>query len=88
MKLRINASTAVERRYLEVDELEVTFQQTNAFGGVEHIAYKDIDAVVRDHASLSIQVGRTIYKVPYKSTNKEHTQLVIMLIEGCRKTLA
>jgi len=85
---RINASTGVGRRYLEVDELEVMFQESSVLGGMERIAYKDIDAVVRDHANLSIQVGRKIYKVPYKSTNKEHTQLVIMLIEGCRKTLA
>ena len=88
MKLRINASTAVLRRYLEVDEAGVVYCETAAMGGVKHIDYKDIDAVLRDHAQLSIQVGRDVYKLPYKAGNREHTQAVVMLLEGCRRTQA
>jgi hypothetical protein len=90
MKLRINASTPVLRRYLEVDETSVVYCQgeTASVGGVMHIDYKDIDAVLRDHALLSIQVGTNIYKLPYVQTNREHTQAVAMLIEGCRRTRA
>ena len=88
MKLRINASTAVLRRYLEVDETDVVYCETAALGGLHHNDYKDIDAVLRDHAHLSIQTGKTIYKLPYNATNREHTQAVTMLIQGCRRTLS
>jgi hypothetical protein len=88
MKLRINASTPVLRRYLEVDEAEVVYCETAALGGVKHIDYKDIDAVLRDHAHLSIQVGRDIYKLPYKADNREHTQAVATLLECCRRAQA
>lgn len=88
MKARINANTALVRRYLEVDDVEVIYCETSAMGGVHHISYRDIDAVVRDHANLSVQVGRTIYKLPYSATNVEHTHAVTMLIAGCRATLS
>jgi hypothetical protein len=88
MKVRITANTALLRRYLEVDEMEVVYCETNVLADMKRFAYEDIDAVMRDHAHLSIQVGRDIYKIPYSQTNREHTQLVAMLIEGCRKSLA
>lgn len=88
MKLRITANTALIRHYLEVDELEVVYCETAALARAHRIAYKDIDAVLRDHANLSIQVGRDIYKIPYKADNREHTQLVAMLVEGCRRARA
>lgn len=88
MKLRINASTPVLRRYLEVDETDVVYCEGEAasIGGVRHIDYKDIDAVLRDHALVSIQVGAEVYKLPYVQTNREHAQAVNMLVEGCRRT--
>jgi hypothetical protein len=88
MKLRINASTPVLRRYLDVDEAGVTYCETAALGGVRHIAYADIDGVVRDHTSVAIQIGLQIYKLPYKRDNREHTQAITMLVEGCRRTMA
>src|SRR5258708_33902500 len=84
---RINANTALLRRYLEVDDVEVVYCETSTMGGVQHIAYKDIDAVLRDHANLSIQVGQTIFKLPYSATNREHTQAVAILVAGFRATL-
>ena len=86
MKLRIDASTPVLRRYLEVDEAGVVYCETAALGGVHHIDYEDIDAVLRDPVQLSIQVGRDIYRLPYVQTNREHTQAVATLLEGCRRT--
>jgi hypothetical protein len=88
MKLRINATTALERRYLEVDEFEVVYCEGNVFTARERIGYDQIDAIVRDHANLAIQVGRRIYKIPYAAGNREHTNVVKWLVEGCRKTLA
>jgi len=90
MKLRINASTPVLRRYLEVDEASVVYceGETASVGGLHRIDYKDIDAVLRDHALLSIQVGREIYKLPYVQANREHAQAVTMLVDGCRRTQA
>lgn len=88
MKLRINASTPGIRRYLEVDEAGVVYCETAAIGGIHRIDYETIDAVLRDHANLSIQVGQQIYQVPYKADNREHAQLVVTLIEGCRRTQA
>jgi hypothetical protein len=87
MKLRISANTALERRYLEVDEMGVLFREGSAMSGVTRMGFEDIDAVMRDHAHLSIQVGRAIYKIPYSAANREHTQVLTMLIEGCRRTL-
>lgn len=87
MTLRIQVNKALKKHYLEVDEVDVCYREAGALGSVAHYAYQDIDAVVRDHENLSIQIGRTIIKVPYSRTNKEHTQLLTMLIEGCRKTL-
>ena len=86
MKLRIDASTPVLRRYLEVDEAGVVYCETAALGGVRYIDYKDIDAVLRDHAQLSIQIGRDVYRLPYVQTNREHSQAVATLIDGCKRT--
>jgi hypothetical protein len=88
MKLRITANTALLRRYLEVDEVGVVYCETAGLGGMHRFSYDQIDAVLRDHAHLSIQVGRDTYKIPYSAVKSEHTQLVAMLVDGCRKTLA
>ena len=90
MKLRINSSTLVLRRFLEVDETSVVYchGDTSSVGGVTRIDYQDIDGVLRDHAQLSIQVGRDIYRLPYVQGNREHTQAAAMLVEGCRRTRA
>ena len=47
MKLRIDASTPVLRRYLEVDEAGVVYCETAALGGVRYIDYKDINLLRR-----------------------------------------
>ena len=88
MKLRITANTPLIRRYLEVDEIGVIYCESAGFGGMHRLSYDQIDAVLRDHAHVSIQVGRDVYKIPYSSAKSEHTQVVAMLIDGCRKTLA
>lgn len=89
MKLRIDANTALTRRFLEVDEIGVTFFESAGLGGTrDNIAYDDIDAVLRSSDSvLSIQVGRTIYKLPIQDAKKEHRAAVEMLLNGCRNPI-
>lgn len=88
MKLRITANTPLMRHYLEVDEISVVYCESAGLGGVHRFSYDQIDAVLRDHKNVTIQVGRDTYKIPYSSVKSEHTQLVAMLVDGCRKTLA
>ena len=89
MKARIKANTAVTRRYLEVDEVGVTFCETDAMGGVQNIGFDQIDCVLLSSASiLSIQIGRTICKVPYNEKNTEHQAVVRMLVDGCETSRA
>ena len=86
MKLRISASSAVVRHYLEADEIGVVYCESAAFAQLRRFSYDQIDAIMRDHAYLSIQVGRDVYKIPYSAAKTEHMLLTAMLVDGCRKT--
>lgn len=93
MKMQIVASEALKRQTLEADDEGISIHETSGFGMGEwyHHAFGEIDAVVRTTSNpafptLSIQVGRTIYSIRYKSTDAGHQSLVDHIVAHVQRT--
>src|SRR5262245_19448037 len=85
-KLRIKASTFATKHYLEIKGGHVVWCESTLFGGKEYIAFRDIEVVLRGTDCLSLQVGRTVYKIRVKPERADHRTVMARLVAECRAT--
>src|SRR5712672_1087055 len=83
MDLKIKASRLCTRHTLEVHSKGVTFCETAGLGsGVRKFGFAQIDFILMSPADvLTFQVGREIFSIPVKPTNKIHQRVIGALLE-------
>jgi hypothetical protein len=85
-KLRITHRTFATKRFLEVKEREIVWFESAVFGTKQKISFGAVDAVLRGKNTLSIQVKRKLYSIPYKPDNADHRTVIARLVAECRRT--
>lgn len=87
MNLKIKANTLVTKHYLEVTDTGVTYLETAGLGSPVKFTFDQIDAVLRTDTLLSVQVGRSIYKIPISATNALHRSAAARLVSEARRAV-
>jgi hypothetical protein len=85
MALKIDASSLVTRRYLDVSSDGVRFADTPV-GGSRRFRFREISCILMSADSkLSFQVGREVFSIPTKPGNKKHETVVATLVSEVRR---
>jgi hypothetical protein len=86
-RLRIKHRTFATAQWVEVTEREIVWFESTVFGSKQRISFGAVDGVLRGKNTLSIQVKRKLYSIPYKPDNADHRTLIARLVAECRRTL-
>ena len=85
-KLRIKSRTFATVKWIEVKETGIVWYESAVFGSKTRVAFGQIDGVLRSKDTLSIQVKRQLYTIPYKPDNADHRTVIARLVAECRRT--
>ena len=86
MSLKIKSSSLLESRVLEIDAKGVKYTNSAGFGGGKRFAFDRIDCILlAPGGELSFQVGNEIFRVPVKTDNPKHQQVIETLLQEVRR---
>ena len=86
--LKISASSLFTKYYLKVDPRgTLVYCETSLFGGVRRFTFSQIDTVLMaGNGVLSFQVGKEVFSIPTKPSNKKHHATIEALLNGVRQS--
>lgn len=86
MKLKIDASSLLQRHYLIVSDKGVQFYEGSGFSSVRRFKFNDILCVLRaPNNLLSFQVGQEIFTIQTKPGNAKHEAAIAALLQALRQ---
>jgi hypothetical protein len=87
MKLRIDASSAFVKKYLQVDDRGVLYSEAFLFSGARRFAFHQIDAILMSETGLlSIQVGREVFSLQTKAGRRKQQEAMAALVQEVEKS--
>ena len=87
MKLKIEASNLVTKRYFLIDSEGVKFYESAFIGGHHRFGFNEIQCILMSSDNiLSFQVKQEVFSIPIKPGKKKHKHVIDVFVNEVKRT--